>query len=99
MMHVKLSLEVDSQFWHCRSSSYHYRALSLNNQQLRTSYSKNLPLWSPAMYSRPNMSHVKMKPVLSVSDQVWHKRGFTATKDGYRLEISDIGNSGIIQPM
>ena len=29
------------------------------------------------------------KPVFSVSDQVRHKPGCTATKDGWRLEISD----------
>ena len=32
------------------------------------------------------------KPVFGVSDQVPHKPGCTATEDGYRLEISDLGS-------
>ena len=35
------------------------------------------------------------KPVLGVADQVRHKPGCTATKDGQRLEILDLG-SGVI---
>ena len=36
------------------------------------------------------------KPVFGVSDQVRHKPGFTATEDGQRLEIADMGNRGIV---
>ena len=35
------------------------------------------------------------KPVFGVSDQVPHKPGCTATEDGQRLEISDLGRRGI----
>ena len=31
-----------------------------------------------------------------VSDHVRHKPGCTATDDGYRLEISDLGRFGIV---
>ena len=41
------------------------------------------------------MSRITTKPVLGVSDQVQHKPGCTATEDGYRLEISDLGSRGI----
>ena len=43
-----------------------------------------------------NMSLVLRKPVFAVSDQVRHKLYCTATKDGQRLEISDIGSGGIV---
>ena len=43
-----------------------------------------------------NMSLVVRKPVFGVSDQVRHKPGCTATKDGMRLEISDLGSRGIV---
>ena len=36
------------------------------------------------------------RPVFGVSDQVLHKPGCTATEDGQRLEISDLGNRGIV---
>ena len=42
------------------------------------------------------MSPVVIKPVFGVSDQVRHKPGCTATEDGYRLEISDLGSIGIV---
>ena len=35
------------------------------------------------------------KPVFGVSDQAPHKPGCTATEDGLRLEISDLGRKGI----
>ena len=38
------------------------------------------------------MSSDARKPVFGVSDQVRHKYGCTATEDGYRLEISDLGS-------
>ena len=38
---------------------------------------------------------VVRKPVFRVSDQVRHKPGCTATEDGWRLEISDLGSRGI----
>ena len=41
------------------------------------------------------MSLVVRKRVFGVSDQVRHKRGCTATKDDYRLEISDPERRGI----
>ena len=37
------------------------------------------------------------KPVFGDSDQVRHKPGCTATKDGQRLEISDSGSRGIVK--
>ena len=36
------------------------------------------------------------KPFFGVSDQVRHKLGCTATEDGYRLGISDLGSRGIV---
>ena len=36
------------------------------------------------------------KPVFVVSDKVQHKPGCTATEDGLRLEISDLGSRGIV---
>ena len=43
------------------------------------------------------LSLVVRKPVFGVSDQVRHKSGcFTATEDGYRLEISDLDSRGIV---
>ena len=42
------------------------------------------------------LSLVVRKPVFGVSDQVRHKPGCTATEDGYRLEISDLGRKGIV---
>ena len=36
------------------------------------------------------------KPVFGVSDQVRHKAGCTAIKDGEMLEISDLGSQGIV---
>ena len=41
-------------------------------------------------------SLVVRKPVFGVSDQVRHKPGCTATEDGQRLEISDLGSRGIV---
>ena len=45
------------------------------------------------------MSRIIRKPVLAVSDQVRHKLGCTATEDGSRLEISDLGSRGIVLSM
>ena len=42
------------------------------------------------------MRHVMRKSVFGVSDQVRHKPGCTATEDGLRLEISDLGKIGIV---
>ena len=42
------------------------------------------------------ISQVMTKPVFGVSDQVCHKPCCTATEDGYRLEISDLGSRGIV---
>ena len=39
---------------------------------------------------------VVRKPVFGVSDLVRHKPGCTATEDGYRLEVSDVGSRGIV---
>ena len=41
-------------------------------------------------------SLVVRKPVCRVSDHVPHKPGCTATEDGKRLEISDVGSRGIV---
>ena len=45
------------------------------------------------------MSLVVRKPVFGVSDKVRHKLDCTATEDGYRVEISDLGSKGIILSM
>ena len=45
------------------------------------------------------LSLVVKKPVFGVSDLVPHKPGFTATEDGYSLEISDIDRRGIVLSM
>ena len=49
------------------------------------------------MYDK--MSLVVRKPVFGVSGQVRHKQSYTATKDGYRLEISDLESRGIVLRM
>ena len=36
------------------------------------------------------------KPVIRVSDQVPHKPGCSATEDGWRFVISDLGSRGIV---
>ena len=36
------------------------------------------------------------KPVFGVSNQVPHKPGCTATGDGTKLELSDLGSRGIV---
>ena len=41
-------------------------------------------------------SLVVRKPVFGVSDQVRHKPGCTATEDGWKLEISQLGSRGIV---
>ena len=43
-----------------------------------------------------HMSLVVRKPVFGFSDQVRHKPGCTATEDGQRLNISDLGRRGIV---
>ena len=42
------------------------------------------------------MSLVVRKPVFGVSDQTPDKPGCRPTEDGYRLEISDEGSTGIV---
>ena len=42
------------------------------------------------------LSLVVRKPIFGVSEQARHKPGCTATEDGSRLEISDLGNRGIV---
>ena len=42
------------------------------------------------------MSLVLRKPIFGVSDQVPHNSGCTATEDGWRLEISDLGRREIV---
>ena len=46
-----------------------------------------------------NMSQVMRKPVFGISDQVRLRPVRTATKDGQRLEISDLGRGGIVLSM
>ena len=41
------------------------------------------------------MSLVLRKPVFGVSDHVRHKPGWTATENGWRLEILYLGSRGI----
>ena len=51
------------------------------------------------MSRRPPVLHMSLvvrKPVFGVSDQVRYKSGCTATEDGQRLEISDLGSRGIV---
>ena len=43
-----------------------------------------------------HMSLVVSKSVFGVSVQVPHKPGCTATEDGYKLEISDLGSRRIV---
>ena len=49
-----------------------------------------------AIETRDIMSLVMRKPLFGVSDQVRHKAGCTATEDGWRLEVSDLGSGGIV---
>ena len=42
------------------------------------------------------MSRVTRKLVFRVSGQVRYKLDYTATEDGKRLEISDLGSKGIV---
>ena len=46
-----------------------------------------------------HLSRVMRKPVFRVSDQILHKPGFTATENGYRLEISYLEGRGIVLSM
>ena len=46
--------------------------------------------------SNPDLGLVVRKPVFGVSEQVRHKPGCTATKDDYRLKISDLESRGIV---
>ena len=43
-----------------------------------------------------DMSHVMRKPVFEICDLVGHKLGYTATEDGQRLDILDLGRRGIV---
>ena len=64
-----------------------------------TNFEDVLIFWKimlPLTMRFPNMSLVVRKPVFGVSDQVPHKPGCTATKDGQRLEILDLGSRGIV---
>ena len=45
------------------------------------------------------MSCILRKLVSGVSDQIKHKQGCTATEDGQRLSISDLGNREIVLSM
>ena len=53
---------------------------------------RNYMKWvmKPAFMPSHHFSCVMKKPVFGVSDQVKHEPGCTTTKDGNRLEISDI---------
>ena len=42
------------------------------------------------------MSLIVRKPVFGVTDQVRYKPVCTATEDGKRLEIADLGSRGIV---
>ena len=55
-----------------------------------------LDLLGKTTYHSYNMSRVARKICLRVSDQVRHKPGCTTAKDGYRLEILDLGSRGIV---
>ena len=43
-----------------------------------------------------HLSRKARKPVFRVSEQIRHKPGCTATEDGQRLEIPDLGRRGIV---
>ena len=43
-----------------------------------------------------HLSLVVRKAVVGVSDEVRYKPGCTATEDGQRLEISNLGSRGIV---
>ena len=58
-----------------------------------------LETWNFWFVDKSNMSLVLRKPVFRVSNQVRHKRGSAVTKDGYRLEISDLESRGIVPSM
>ena len=45
------------------------------------------------------MNRDEKKSVFRVSDQVRHKPDCTTTKDGYRLEIGDLGSKGMVLSM
>ena len=42
------------------------------------------------------LSHIARKPVFEVAGQFCHKPGCTATEDGEKLEIFDLGSKGIV---
>ena len=48
---------------------------------------------TPEFKAMSHISHVTTRPVFRVSDQVQHELGCTATGNGYRLEISDLGST------
>ena len=48
------------------------------------------------LFLSDNLSLVLRKPVFGVSNQVRYKPGCAATKYSQRLEISDLGNRGIV---
>ena len=67
----------------------------------RTCFHDALVLMSVSVLPSPSvrlddMSLVVRKRVFGVSDQVPHKPGCTATEDGQRLEISDLGSRWIV---
>ena len=47
-------------------------------------------------FQQTNLSGVMRKPVFGISDKFRHKPGCTATEDGYRLKISDLGSREIV---
>ena len=53
-------------------------------------------MYKHTVFTYHYLSLVVRKPVFRVSDQVRHKPGCTATEDGKRLEISDLGSRGIV---
>ena len=42
------------------------------------------------------MSRDAREPVIGVSDQAWHKLSYTATDDGWRIEILNLNGRGIV---
>ena len=52
--------------------------------------------YTPNLFHYHYMSLIMRKPVFGVSDQVPHKPGCTATEDGQRLQILDLGSRGIV---
>ena len=76
-----------------------YRALTFNVIDANGTVGERLLRNVHVSFTRDTiyfMSLVMRKPVFGVSDKVHYKPDCTATEDGQRLEISDLGSRGIV---